>query len=314
MWNSLMVMAGAGVLAVPLAASVPSSSPTATSSVTLLATTSGSVSQATANSLAVQAVGGGTVVHSSQDQYLNQAVYDIHVLYQSQVWDVKVGMNGKVLLKKLSSEQPASNSSSPPPTSQSTSTSSSSPSSVTESAAEQTALKAVGGGTVTHASADHTGGVADWDIHITYNGQIWDVKVAMSSGQVLSKKLSTEQPTSSAPPSKTSPSKESEKPASSTPSSKSSGSGSDKHPAPTTMNGITFNQKLTTVPSQFSQDVASAVSAVNGVSVKWVKFQSKSHGDFQMNIKIHLNHGTTKVKDIFNASGQLVAQKLPNGK
>ncbi|MHB8189503.1 MAG: hypothetical protein ACYDHP_03575, partial [Ferrimicrobium sp.] len=55
----------------------------------------------------------------SQDTYQGTAVYDIHVVFNSTVYDVKVSMaSGTVLAKKVSSEQsPGSESASPASTS-----------------------------------------------------------------------------------------------------------------------------------------------------------------------------------------------------
>ncbi len=67
---------------------------------------SSAVNSSQAGQLAVQAVGGGTVMHVSADHYQGQAVWDVHVLYQNQLWDVKISQSsGSVLETFLSPEQ-----------------------------------------------------------------------------------------------------------------------------------------------------------------------------------------------------------------
>ncbi len=213
---------GVSLLSLPVSAATLSGTPPLQSPIVLTANAATTLSPAAADQRALTAVGAGSILHTSRDTYRNQPVYDIHVLDGSQVWDVKVGMNGQILVDRLATEQGTS---STPKDSQS-------------SAAD---------------SPSHAAESSD----------------------------------AAAP------------------------SGSDAKTPPTTLQGIPFNQKLTVAPAQFSPDISQAMSAVNGVSLKWVKFQAKSHGDFQMNIKIRLAQGTTKVKDVFNASGQLISQKLP---
>ncbi len=248
------------------------------------------ISASQADAIAVKAVGGGTVTHTSTDHAAGVPVYDIHVTYQNQVWDVKVNQaTGAVVQKKLSSEQP-SGSGTPP-----------SAPAISASQADAIAVKAVGGGTATHTSTDHAAGVPVYDIHVIYQNQVWDVKVNQATGAVVQKKLSSEQPGSSQGSGQSSDhSKEApQKPES-----------SQHATASTPPAGVVFGQKMTTPPAAYSAYVSAAIAKVSGVSLKWVKFQSKSHGDFQMNIKIHLAHGTTKVIDVFSASGQLLRQKI----
>ncbi|MHB1904803.1 MAG: PepSY domain-containing protein, partial [Ferrimicrobium sp.] len=107
-------------------------------------TVSSSITASQADQAAIAAVGGGTVTSTSSDTYQGSAVFDIHVLYNSTVYDVKVlKATGGVALKKVSSEQPSS-APAPTPT----------PSSITASQADQAAIAAVGGGTVTSTSSD----------------------------------------------------------------------------------------------------------------------------------------------------------------
>lgn len=251
------------------------------------------ISAAQADALAVKAVGGGAATHTSTDHAAGVAVYDVHVLYQRQVWDVKINQtSGAIVWKKLSSEQPGSGSSEG--TSQVPA-----PSTVSASQADALAIQAVGGGTATHTSTDQAGGVAVYDVHVLYQNQVWDVKVNQTSGAIVLKKLSSEQPGSGSSASSTAKAPEHQ--------SESSGQSTSTPPA-----GVVFGQKMPQVPSAFQSWVTQAISQVNGVSLKWVKFQAKSQGGYQMNIKIHLAHGTTKVIDVFNAQGQLVSQKVSN--
>ncbi len=335
-------------------------------------TSASGISATAAGQDAVAAVGGGAVTHTSADTYQGQSVWDVHVLYQGQVWDVKVGMTGNILLKKLSSEQPRNPSSSPP---------GGSTPAISAAQADVLAVQAVGGGTATHTSTDHAGGVAVYDIHVLYQNQVWDVKVNQTSGAIVQKQLSSEQPqsppsspaSSQTPPAGTIPASQADALAiqavgggtathtstdqasgvavydihvlyqnqvwdvkvnqtsgaivqkqlsSEQPGSGSSGSSSNKTPEhqsesggqsiSTPPVGVVFGQKMSAAPNAFQSWVTQAISQVHGVSLKWVKFQAKSQGGYQMNIKIHLAQGTTKVIDVFNAQGQLVSQQVSN--
>ncbi len=254
-------------------------------------------SQSQAESSALKAVGGGQVTHVSNDTYQGQAVYDIHVLYHSILYDVKVSKtNDLVMLKKLSSEQPSGNSSTgtrPSTGSGGSDSSSSSVPNVSSSQAGSLAVQAVGGGAVIHVSADHYQGTPVWDVHVSYQNQIWDVKISQATGAVVQKKLSSEQPNRQTP--KTQDAKNHE----------------DHHsaPSPSPSGGIPYNQKLTTVPPAYQSYVNQALQQQGG-SLKWVKFIHKQQGETQVNIKIRRTHGgTVKVKDLFSASGQLIQQK-----
>ena len=282
----LVILAAAALTAAPAAAAATHvAGPPATAA---RLTSAAGISAAAAGQDAVAAVGGGVVSHTSSDTYQGHPIWDVHVLYNSQSWDVKVSMSGTILLKRLASEQPSG------------STTPSAPA-ISASQADAIAVKAVGGGTATHTSTDHAAGVPVYDIHVIYQNQVWDVKVNQATGAVVQKKLSSEQPGSSQGSGQSSDhSKEApQKPES-----------SQHATASTPPAGVVFGQKMTTPPAAYSAYVSAAIAKVSGVSLKWVKFQSKSHGDFQMNIKIHLAHGTTKVIDVFSASGQLLRQKI----
>ena len=93
----------AGVVAVPgmaLASAQVNSTPIIP--VSTPATVSTTAAQA--DQAALAAVGGGTVTSTSTDTYQGASVYDIHVLFNSVVYDVKVlQSNDSVVLKKVSS-------------------------------------------------------------------------------------------------------------------------------------------------------------------------------------------------------------------
>lgn len=161
---------------------------------------------------------------------------------------------------------------------------------VSASQADRIALQAVGGGTVRHTSADHMGTKAVWDVHVLRQGRLLDVKVSQSTGAVVRQKLSSEQPGRGG-------------------GRESTGAGSDTSTAPVVVNGITFDKKLSAAPAAYTTYVNQAISAVNGTSLKWVRFQREGQGEYQMNIKIRLTGATTKVTDVFRWSGQLVEQK-----
>ncbi len=246
----------------------------------------------TAAADAVNAVGGGTATHVSRDTYRSQPVYDVHVLDAGQLWDVLVRMNGTTTNKHLATEQApggtAAVGGTPPATS--------------VTAAEQIAVRAVGGGTAVHASADHAHGVAVWDVHVLSGGVLYTVKVSRASGAVWTQRKSSEQPGTAG------------------------GEGAGRAPrgteprdgggAPTPVSGpggLVYGQKYATAPAEFAPAVQAALAAVGGVSLKWVKFAPKGSrqgsGDIQANIKIRLAHGTTKVKDLFSATGTLISQR-----
>ncbi len=69
------------------------------------ATANASVSASQGGQLAINAVGGGSVIHVSADHAQGIAVWDVHVLNQGKVWDVKISQaNGSVVRKFLSPE------------------------------------------------------------------------------------------------------------------------------------------------------------------------------------------------------------------
>ena len=259
------------------------------------------VTAAQADQTAVNAVGGGTAQSTSTDTYQGAAVYDIHVLYNSSVFDVKVSQsNGAVVLKKLSSEQPST------PSQQSGSTTSLVTAAVTAAQADQTAVNAVGGGTAQSTSTDTYQGAAVYDIHVLYNSSVFDVKVSQSNGAVVLKKLSSEQPST---PSQQSSSTEPSSNNSGSDSSPSKDGGlSSSTSAP--IAGVTYGVKLTTVPSLFQTYVNQALSQEAG-TLKWVRFSTQENSQTQMNVKINLANGNTvKVIDIFSPSLGLLSQSL----
>ena len=204
--------------------------------------------------------------------------------------------------------------------------------------ADQIAQNAVPGSTLVHTSADHMGGAPVWDIHVARGSQVWDVKVSALSSAILMKRLSSEQPStgrvtgfSGAPAAnghggdaqdhkqsqdrKTAQdhksiqdlkdSKDRTGDAQDRPDAKDSAKGMSASGA---TGALVFNQKLTVVPATYQPYVTQALNSVGG-TLKWVKFSHQSGGDTQMNIKIHkAGGGTTKVKDVFNSSGQLSPQ------
>ena len=178
-------------------------------------------------------------------------------------------------------------------------------SSVTAAQADQIAINAVGGGTVQSTSNDTYQGAAVYDIHVLYNSSVYDVKVSQSSGAVVLKKLSSEQP--STPESTSSSSGSSSNSESESNSSTNSGS-STSTTAP--IAGVTYGVKLTTVPSQFQTFVNQALTQESG-SLKWVRFSTKENNQTQMNVKINLANGNTvKVIDVFSSSLQLLSQSI----
>ena len=265
------------------------------------------VSAQQADQIALNSVPGSTLMHTSADHMQGKPVWDIHVVQNRRVWDVKVStLSGAVLMKRLSSEQPSSSYAT------ASNTTAASFGAVAASRAGQIAVGAVGGGTVSHISRDHYQGAAVWDTHVLYNNQVWDVLVNASSGAVAMKKLSNEQSSNVQGGSVNSRSSSSDHAG----SSQSSGStDAQDHQSRTIVsssgNGVVFNQKLSTVPSGYQSYVNKALSSVGG-TLKWVKFSHSDSANIQMNIKIQKNAGgTTKVKDVFNAAGQLLSQHIP---
>ncbi len=67
-------------------------------------------------------------------------------------------------------------------------------SAVTPAQGDAIALSAVGGGSVRSTSRDSYQGAPVYDIHVLLGASVYDVKVSRTSGAVLEKKLSSEQP------------------------------------------------------------------------------------------------------------------------
>lgn len=289
-----------------------------------------------ADAIALAKVGGGRVINTSIDTYQGSKVYDIHVVFGTKTWDVKISVTtGRVVMARLAQEQspqpspttpnpsklssaspskspdaPSTSKSSSESTPQSSSTGTSTPPASTVQpspsptisigAANALAIQAVGGGTVQHTSNDSYQGTRVYDIHVLFNGVVYDVKISQSTGTVLLKKTSQESPATSSPSSNSASKDSQDAPDKTAPTST---------PAPS--GGLVFNQKLSTVPAAYQGDVTQAIAQVGGGTLKWVKFMTKSSGDIEMNIKIRLTtKGTIKVKDVFSPSGQLLSQSL----
>ena len=177
------------------------------------------------------------------------------------------------------------------------------PAPVSAIAAGRYAVKALGGGSVMRVSIDHYQGQSVYDIHILDGGHVWDVKVAVLNGRVLQQKLSSEQSGIRSTP-ETPSARTTGYPRS--PQGRSTPEGSGSAMSHLTWDGIPLGQKITIVPPQFSSYVTQTITLVGGISLKWVRFQATDHGEYQMNVKIRLQQGTTKVKDLFNSSGQML--------
>ena len=256
---------------------------------------------ATAAADAVHAVGGGTAAHVSRDTYHSYPVYDVHVLDAGRLWDVLVRMNGTTTNRHLATGQAPDGGhagGTPPGVGTSPATA--------VVAAEQIAVRAVGGGTAVRASADHAGGVAIWDVHVLSGGILYTVKVAQASGAVLAQRKSGERPGAAGGEG-----------AGRGPEGPEARGGGRASTPPSGLGGLAYGHKYRTPPAEFAATVQAAVAAVGGVGLKWVKFEPKGSrqgaGEFQANVKIRLAHGTTKVKDLFNAAGGLIAQRTGSG-
>ena len=202
--------------------------------------------------------------------------------------------------------------------------------STTAAQADQAALAAVGGGTVTSTSTDTYQGASVYDIHVLFNSVVYDVKVLQSNDSVVLKKVSSESstpaattqsaPAESQPPEGSSSSSQTTSgsttqsaPAESQPpegsSSSSQTTSGSTNPVVST-SGITYGVKLTAVPSTFQSFVAQALTQNHG-TLKWVKFTAKTGGETQANIKISLSQGgTVKVIDLISTTGQLISQTV----
>ncbi|OLZ10718.1 hypothetical protein BFX06_11975 [Sulfobacillus thermosulfidooxidans] len=304
------VIAATGVLSLSLASPakmVPSVALTSQGSSTFTAT-SYRMSQLQAEKAAMARVGGGQIIHISNDTYLGQSVYDIHVLFHRIVYDVKiVQMTGQVIEIKRASERPGIVSPTATKSSSSGAVSAAS-SGISMSQAERLALKAVGGGVVVHISSDHFHSDLVFDIHVKNFNQMWDVKINPFTGRVIEKRLTTENTVgethsgSSRSPDQTLQTSKSQDTIES--ESKSVPS------APSASGTIPYGIKLRTVPSAYQSYVTEALHQENG-TLKWVKFIHKDNGDIQVNIKIRRHPGgNIKVKDLFNSSGQLIRQTV----
>ncbi len=164
-------------------------------------------------------------------------------------------------------------------------------------------------------------GAPVWDIHVSSAGKVWDVKVSVSDGTVLLKRLSNEKQSSAnigsnsrdSSPDLTGHSKSAESHDKQDKKNQQNKKNQEDHGrgvsyAPASVGGVVFGQKLTTVPVVYQVYVNQALAKVGG-TLKWVKFSHKGKTDIQMNIKIHkASGGATKVKDVFNAANQLAPQ------
>ena len=177
--------------------------------------------------------------------------------------------------------------------------------STTAAQADQAALAAVGGGTVTSTSTDTYQGASVYDIHVLFNSVVYDVKVLQSNDSVVLKKVSSE---SSTPAATTQSAPAESQPPEGSSSSSQTTSGSSNPVVSTS--GITYGVKLTAVPSIFQSFVAQALTQNHG-TLKWVKFTAKTGGETQANIKISLSQGgTVKVIDLISTTGQLISQTV----
>lgn len=193
--------------------------------------------------------------------------------------------------------------------------------SVSSQQADQIALKALPGAALVHTSADHAQGTPVWDIHVSLNNQVWDVKVNALTGSVLSKRLSSEPASPSSAMSSTGDSSpdragggrvdRSPDRAESSGAAERDGQDRQSFPSgPPSTGGVVFGQKTTVVPPQDRAYVNEALAKTDG-TLKWVKFSRKDSSDLQMNIKIQkASGGTVKVKDVFNAQGDLISQRI----
>ncbi len=277
----------------------------ATQSVSAIFASSNNPGPSQAETIAIQHVGGGQVTHISSDTYQGQAVYDIHILHQNTLYDVKISKStGSVVQTKLSSEQPtAPISRAPSPSGSQSSTS------VSSNQAGQLAVKAVGGGSVMHISSDHYHNTPVWDVHVQYQNQIWDVKISQATGSAVEKFLSPEQGSQSSP---SQPSQNNSPDHQSQSNKQDQQDQQDHHSqsAPSSpSSGIVYGKKLTVPPASYQQYVNQALQQENG-TLKWVKLIQKHGGEIQANIKIRRNQGgTVKIKDLFSSTGQLLQGK-----
>ncbi len=290
-----------------------------------------------ADAIALAKIGGGSVVKTSIDTYQGAKVYDIHLVFRAKTWDVKIVVTtGSVVLARLAQEQPPAQStatsnppkpsssdtsgasqpssdstsqslstpgtSSNPPTSTVQASTSPAPQQISIAVAGSLAIQAVGGGIVQHTSNDSYQGTRVYDIHVLFNGVVYDVKVSQSAGTVLLKKISQESQASHSTSSNGASQDSQDAPDKPSPS---------PTPAPVPTGGLVFNQKLSAAPAAYQGDVSQAIAQVGGGTLKWVKFMTKSSGNIEMNIKIRLNtKGTIKVKDVLSPTGQLLSQSL----
>jgi len=177
-----------------------------------------------------------------------------------------------------------------------------------------------------HASLDHHGGVAVWDVHVLYGGSVHVVDVAVVGGAVVAQKLSSEQPPAS-PSSRSSsglavlgavvaptgqgdlaeaaPARQPEGPAA------AETEGSKPLNAPVPARGLVYGQKLTGAPAAFAAVVQAAVQAAGGGTLQWVKFDHGGKGVLQMKVKLRLADGRTRaVHDVFSTTGAVLQQRV----
>ncbi len=169
---------------------------------------------------------------------------------------------------------------------------------LTSTQADQIAQKSLPGSQVLHQSLDTYHGVPVWDIHLTDNGKVWEVKVNRSNGAILVKRISNEQTKSVSK-------------GNNSVSDGSQTSTSEKITSPVLSGNMAYDVKLTKVPAAYQTYVTQALQKVKGTFM-WAEFSRSDNGNLEMSIKIRQSSGNTvKVKNVFYGNSKhLLSSKV----
>ncbi len=169
---------------------------------------------------------------------------------------------------------------------------------LTSAQADQVAQKSLPGSQVLHQSLDSYHGIPVWDIHLTENGKVWEVKVNRTNGTIVVKRIANEQTSNVTNDSNN---------YSSTNPKTSLGISS----FPVSSGNLVYDVKLTKVPAPYQTFVTQALKTEKGTFM-WAKLSHSDNGSVEISIKIRQPSGNTvKVKDLLsNNTHQLLSSRI----
>jgi uncharacterized membrane protein YkoI len=139
-----------------------------------LAVAAGLITKQTAEQDALRAVGGGQVLQAQLDNAGKQLYWSVDILGTSHEFEVHIDGHTGAVLKVIM--QPLEN----------MGTNGSACTFISKASAEQTALNAVGGGTVQLVMLEKRDNPPDWSVDVlAYSGTQYEVKVNACTGKVI---------------------------------------------------------------------------------------------------------------------------------